>query len=324
MKHDYGNPDRGYSYEWNHLYLGLKNYFDELLFFDFFGKHQELGQEGMQRCLSEMINREKPDVTVFSLYTNQFSHQFIRELNGLTKTLCFFHDDGWRKEFAAEWAPCFDAFTTSDPSGVRKYLRNGLPQAVFLPFGVNTSLFCPSLNLDKDIDVSFIGAWHPYREWLLSRLRKNGVKVEVFGYRWPHGMLNEANMIDVFQRSKISINMTNCPSWDLRYLLSSPRALLNRFRSPKVFEQIKGRHFEIPACGTMQLSYYVDGLEKIFELDDEIVIYQTPEELVDKTLCYLNDPDELERVTINGLNRTLRDHEYGRRFMQVFKSLGWS
>lgn len=323
MKHGYGDPDQGYSYEWNHFYLGLKNYFGDVSFFDFFGAHQSMGQKAMQDALRDKIQKENPDVTIFSLYTDQFSTEFIKCLQDLTKTFCFFHDDGWRKEFVARWAPCFDAFTTSDVMGVRRYARNGLPHAVFVPFGVNESLFCPNPEVEKDIDVSFVGAWHPYREWLISRLRKNGIKIKVFGYRWPGGMLSEAKMIEVFQRSKISINMTNCPSWDVRYLLSSPRALLNRFRSPKVHEQIKGRHFEIPACGTMQLSYYVDGLEKVFELGDEIAIYQSPEELVDKIVSYLNDPEELERITKDGLARVRRDHTYGQRFMQVFQSLGW-
>lgn len=323
MKYDYGDPNRGFSYEWNHFYLGLKKYVDAAHFFDFYCKYKELGQEGMQASLYEMIKADKPNITIFSLSTDQFTPQFICSLQALTKTLCFFHDDTWRKEHTVDWAPRFNAFTTTDPAGVRKYKRIGLDNAVYVPFGVNESLFCPKLNVQKDIDVSFIGAWHPYREWLISRLKAKDINVEVYGYRWPNGMLAEEKMVEVFQRSKISINMTNCPSWDVRYLLSSPRSILNRIRSSKIYEQIKGRHFEIPACGTLQLSYYVDGLEKVFELGEEIIIYQTPEEMVDKVIVYLEDQEELKRVTENGLKRVLDDHSYGHRFLDVFKLLGW-
>jgi len=323
MKYDYNDSNQGKSYEWNHFYLGLKEHIEEVLFFDFWSEFQQKGQNGMQLALQEMIVDKKPDITVFSLYTDQFSTDFIKNLQGLTKTLCFFHDDGWRKDFVAKWAPCFDAFTTTDPSGVRKYQRAGLKHAVFLPFGVNERLFCPNNMLTRDIDLSFVGAWHPYREWLISKLQKADISVEVYGYRWPKGMLTESKMVEVFQRSKISINMTNCPSWDMRYLFSSPRAMLNRFRSPKAYEQIKGRHFEIPACGAMQLSYYVDGLEKQFELGDELIIYQSPEELVDKALYYLQDTEELERISQSGYTRVIKEHSYGQRFLQVFQSLGW-
>lgn len=323
MKYDYGDPERGHSYEWNHFYLGLKDHVKAVCFFDFYGNFQDLGQEGMQSALYQLIEKEQPDVTLFSLYTDQFTTDFIKSLKGLTKTLCFFHDDGWRKSFAEKWAPCFDAFTTSDPAGVRKYERKGLHHAVFVPFGVNEQLFYKDDEIEKDIDISFVGAWHPYREWLVSKLKKQGVDIQTYGYRWPNGMLSEDKMVEVFQRSRISLNMTNCPSWDVRYLFSSPRAILNRLRSPKVYEQIKGRHFEIPACGTMQLSYYVDGLEKLFDLGNELVIYQTPEELVDKTVSYLSDLKELERVSKNGYNRVIKDHTYGQRFLAVFDSLGW-
>jgi len=323
MKHDYGDPSRGYSYEWNHFYLGLKDDVNDVLFFDFFTECQNRGQHGMQVSLQKLIEAEQPDVTIFSLYTDQFGIEFIQSLRALTKTLCFFHDDGWRKEFVARWAPYFDAFTTTDPAGVRKYKQNGLEHVVFVPFGVNEKLFCPNHDLDKDIDISFVGAWHPYREWLISKLRKKGVNVQAYGYRWPDGMLSECEMVEVFQRSRISLNITNCPSWDIRYLLSSPRALLNRIRSPKVYEQIKGRHFEIPACGAVQFSYYVDGLEKLFELGDEIVIYQSPEELVDKVILYLSDDEELERIQKNGYDRVIKEHTYGQRFLKVFENLGW-
>jgi len=324
MKYDYGDPDRGYSYEWNHFYLGLKDHVEEVQFFDFFGKFQEMGQEGMQSSLRKLIKEEQPDVAISSLYTDQFTTDFIKSLKGLTKTLCFFHDDGWRKSFVEKWAPCFDAFTTSDPVGVRKYERKGLHHAVFVPFGVNEQLFYKDDKVEKDIDVSFVGAWHPYREWLVSNLMKQGINIQTYGYRWPNGMLSEGKMVEVFQRSKISLNMTNCPSWDIRYLLSSPRAMLNRIRSPKVYEQIKGRHFEIPACGTMQLSYYVDGLERLFELGEEVVVYQSPEELVEKVTYYLNDPEELAQVQQRGYDRVIKDHTYGQRFLKVFKSLGWT
>lgn len=323
MKYDYGEPERGHSYEWNHFYLGLKPHFEEVAFFDFMSEWKRSGRLGMQQTLKEKILRTQPDVTIFSLYTDQFSLDFVDEIRGYTKTLCFFHDDGWRKDFVSQWAGHFDAFTTSDPNGIKKYLKRGWDHSVYLPFGVNESLFSAEPSLNKDIDVSFVGAWHPYREWLISRLIKAGVKVEVFGYRWPKGMLDSEQMVDLFRRSKISLNLSNCASWDIRYLASSPRAVLNRIRSPKVWEQIKGRHFEIPSCGSMQLSYYVEGLEKLFSIGDEIAIFNTPEELVEKVSFYLKYEDEREMMRQKGEGRVLADHTYGHRFKSVFKGLGW-
>jgi len=323
MKYDYGDPDRGFSYEWNHFYLGLKPSFKEVRFFDYMGELSSRGRDGMHRALQEEVSSYCPDVTIFSLYTDQFSPKVIQQIRQCSKTLCFFHDDGWRKQFVSYWAPHFDAFTTSDPNGLIKYEKRGWKNVVHLPFGVNDALFKPITNVVKDIDVSFVGGWHPYRQWLVSKLRKEGVKVQAYGYGWPTGMVSTEEMIQVFQRSKISLNFSNCSSWDVRYIFSSFKSLKDRLRSKKVWEQIKGRHFEIPACGCMQLSYYVEGLEHLFDIGKEIAIYTTPEELLEKCRFYLEHESEREAVAEAGLTRVMCEHRYADRFTKVFSDLGW-
>lgn len=238
MKYDYGIKERGYSYEWNHFYRSLQGAFKDTLLFDFMDMSEKLGQHGMQQKLLEEIKQKKPDITIFSLFTDQFQSEFISDLRKHTKTFCFFHDDTWRGDYVKYWAPHFDAFTTSDPDGIEKYNRLGLKHACFFPFGVNENLFCRPNNVTKDIDVSFVGGWHPYRQWLLNKLKKAGVNVYVAGHCWPNSMLSTEEMIDVFQRSKISINISNSISYSIAYLLSSPRAILNTLRSPKNKEQL--------------------------------------------------------------------------------------
>ena len=71
-------------------------------------------------------------------------------------------------------------------------------------------------------DVSFVGQYHPHRAWYFRHLKKAGIDVHAWGYGWPNGRLSFNDMIDVFNQSKINLNMSNCVSWDLRYLSSSP------------------------------------------------------------------------------------------------------
>src|SRR5690606_29180250 len=111
------------------------------------------------------------------------------------------------------------------------------------------------------------GQYHPHRAWYFRQLKKAGIDVNAWGYGWPNGRISFNDMIDVFNHSKINLNMSNCVSWDLRYLLSSPNAIkdtLNSLRlaDSKTREMVKARHFEINACGGFQLTYYVEGLER--------------------------------------------------------------
>lgn len=109
MLYDYGIKERGYSYDYYNMYDALKNMLGEsALFFDFMTIYQEKGKQEMNRHLLEFIKKEKPALTIFSLYTDQFIPEVLDEIRNYTKTLCYFWDDQWRIKFATYWAPHFD------------------------------------------------------------------------------------------------------------------------------------------------------------------------------------------------------------------------
>ena len=133
-------------------------------------------------------------------------------------------------------------------------------------------------------------------------------------------------MIQVFNQSKINLNLSNCVSWDLRYLASSPRAVRNTLasvlkRDRKTLEQVKGRHFEINACGSFQLSYYVEGLERCYQIGEEIAIYASPGELVEKIRHYLKYQNERETIAQRGYRRTLTEHTMEKRLAAIFEAV---
>ena len=321
MAYDYGDPARGHSYEYYNFYQSLKALGHEVELFDYMTEYQSLGKEGMNRKLLELAAGTRPALAMFSLYTDQFDQETIRALRQHTRTLCFFHDDTWRVGFSHYWAPQFDYFTTPDVYGVRSYRAMGLENAIHFPFGCNEVLYRKT-GAGHIFDVSFVGAWHPYRQWLVERLRKAGVSVKTAGYRWPEGIVSHDDMVGIFNQSRINLNLSNSASWDARYLASSPRSLLNRVRSPKTAEQLKARHFEINGCGAFQLSYYVEGLETQYAIGHEIAIYLDPDDLLRKVQLYLAEPDLRNQIAQAGYCRTIAEHTFGRRFQHVFDCMG--
>jgi len=323
MEHDYGDVTRGRSYEYYNFYCPLKSAGHDVVLFDYMAQTRQADKAGMNRKLLEMVQRSRPDLVLFSLYTDQFEPEVIDQLRTFTKTFCFFHDDTWRVEFSRFWARHFDFFSTPDIYGVEKYAAIGLSNAIYFPFGCNLDLF-KKIDIAKQYDVSFVGAWHPYREWLVKRLRSAGFSVKTAGYRWPEGIVDHEQMVRIFNESRINLNMSNSASWDARYLLSSPRALLNRLRSPKTIEQLKARHFEISGCGAFQLSYYVEGLEANYAIGREIGIYIGSDDLLAKVEYYLTHEDARAAVAQAGLQRTVTDHSYAARFGRIFHQMGLS
>lgn len=321
MLHAYGDASRELSYEYFNFYQPLQQMGHEVELFDYMSEMRASGKEAMNQKLLARAREWKPAVTLFSLYTDQFDPLVVEELRAHTKTLCFFHDDTWRVEYSRYWAQFFDFFTTPDLHGELKYREIGLTNAIHFPFGCNERLF-RKLDVPKQYDVSFVGSWHPYREWLINRVRKTGIKVEVAGYRWPSGEIDQEGMIRLFNASRINLNLSNCVSWDMRYLASSPTALMSRLRSKKNVEQLKARPFEINGCGAFQLSYYVEGLERCYDINREIAVYADPDDLVEKIRFYLAHEALRESIAAAGSKRTIEEHTFVKRFQNVFQRMG--
>lgn len=322
MLHAYGAPDREYSFEYFNFYGVLKQMGHEVELFDYMGELHALGKEGMNDKLLARVREWQPAVTVFSLYTDQFKAETVNELRSYTKTFCFFHDDTWRVDYSRYWARQFDYFSTPDLRGEIKYHEIGLSNATYFPFGSNERIF-RKLDISKRYDVSFVGSWHPYREWLIRRIQKEGIDVEVVGHRWPKGEIDQEGMVRVFNESRINLNLSNSASWDVRYLASSASALVNRLRSKKSVEQMKARIFEVNGCGAFQLSYFVEGLAHCYEIDREIGVYADPDDLIEKIKFYLAHEELRESMASAAYERTLREHTYTRRFAAIFQRMGF-
>lgn len=321
MLHTYGDPKREYSYEYFNFYQSLKQMGHEVELFDYMGELQTLGKADMNQKLLARVQEWRPTLTLFSLYTDQFEPSVVDQLREHTRTLCFFHDDTWRVEYSRFWACHFDFFTTPDVYGEMKYREIGLQNAIHFPFGCNEQIF-RKMAVPKKYDVSFVGAWHPYREWLIQRLEKSGVKVHVMGYRWPAGEIDQEGMVRLFNESCINLNLSNSAPWDVRYLVSSPRALINRLRSKKNIEQMKARIFEVNGCGAFQLSYYVEGLANCYDIDREIGVYADADDLIEKVKFYLTHDELRESIAASGYEHTLNEHTFANRFAKVFQRMG--
>lgn len=321
MLHTYGNPERELSYEYFNFFLSLQSMGHDVELFDYMTELRAHGREGMNQKLLSRVRESRPELTLFSLYTDQFDPFVINHLRELTKTFCFFHDDTWRVEYSRYWAQQFDFFSTPDLNGELKYRQLGLSNAIYFPFGLNESVFRP-LGISKKYDVSFVGGWHPYRAWLIKRIRKAGIHVEVAGYRWPNGEIDQEGMVRLFNESRINLNLSNSATWDVRYLLSSPHAVINRVHSKKNTEQMKARIFEVNGCAGFQLSYYVEGLANCYAPDREIVVYADADDLVEKVKFYLDNTSERESIAEAGYKRTLSDHTFTKRFQKVFERMG--
>ena len=118
-------------------------------------------------------------------------------------------------------------------------------------------------------------------------------QAHVRGRGWPLGQATQQEVLELYARSKIG--------WNLHHSTGPCNTRL----------------LELPANGVLQICDNKRFLGPIFELDREIVGFDTLEECVEKTRHYLAHDDERRRIAAAGRERAMRDYTEDRMWDRV-------
>jgi spore maturation protein CgeB len=300
MRHDYGDSSRGLSYEEHAFYHSLLMLGHEMLRFDPVATAERAGHGSTSRMLREVAYRYTPDLMFTVLFQDDLDPAVVREISSSAATITFnwFADDHWRYErFSRRWAPAFNWVGTTSRAAFDKYRRDGLSNVLQTQWACNAYLYRP-LDLPKTIDVSFVGQPHGNRRAVIDRLRAAGIGVQTFGLGWPAGRITQREVIEIFNRSKINLNLSNASRGET--------------------EQVKGRDFEVPGCGGFLLTKSSPEIEAYYNVGREIACYESVDDLVDKIRHYLARDAERDAIAAAGYRRTMLDHTYAHRFSALF------
>jgi spore maturation protein CgeB len=307
MEHDYGVPERGPSFEHCNFYPSFKNWerMQEIRHFDFLALAKEHGVPKMSDMLLDTVNKFCPDV-VFGVFFDQQNdprREVLRRIGDSTPatTIGWFCDSHWRYEsFDRPWAEHLDFCVTTSKSGYEKYLADGFAKKAIKSQWAASPTY-KNLNMPPDIDVSFVGQPHGDRRQVIEALASAGINVQVFGTGWGR-RLEFDEMIGVFNRSKINLNLSNALDATLK--------------------QIKGRNFEVPGCGGFLLTGNAENLSDYYVPDKEIVLFESTQEMADKIKHFLMHEGERRAIAEQGYQRTMREHTYAQRFDCIFSRAG--
>lgn len=218
---------------------------------------------------------------------------------------------------------------------------------IHLQMAANPRFYKP-IELPVQYPVSFIGTKYLNREAHLLRLFQAGIDVHTFGAHWPlykpslsdvkarqiprrvasllvwpfrmrwrqfkgrqlpiqnyHGPISDDEMIRVFNQSQIVLGLSD--------VIDS---------SGVIMRHIRLRDFEAPMCGAFYLTGYQEELGEYYEIGEEIVCYDTLDELADKALYYLAHENERRAIAQAGYQRALSEHTWENRFNQLFREIG--
>lgn len=338
-EYDQYNPKRGNSFEYHNFYLQLKNMPHEVRYMPF-DRILEVGRDQYNQELLQIVEDWQPDLVFSFMYTDELNPKILDQIKKKTLSVAWFSDDSWRFwNYSRFWAPHFSYVITTYSWMAERYKKYGQPNVIRSQWGANTTVYQPTvINQDEPRpDVTFVGGWSKPRGQIVEALKKGGVPVEVFGGGWPNARrASDEEMVKLFGISKISLALNPSPGFlnknslgRLAYRRSMDKIvpdfnLYYNLRSwlDRGIPQIKGRHFEIPACGGFLLTSPADDLENFFVPDKEMVLFHGIDDYVEKIKYYLAHDEEREAIAKAGYERTVRDHTYVKRFEDIFQKLG--
>lgn len=147
-------------------------------------------------------------------------------------------------------------------------------RAFYIPQFTDTKRFYYDFDEELKSEVLFVGINTFYRT-AVPALLKRGVKVDVYGPRWPLGIA----------KAEYADNQI------LRKYYSSAKIVLNDTREGmKQFGFISNRIFDATACGALIISDYMPEIEQIY--GDSVPMYHNDEELYELVQYYLMHEDE--------------------------------
>ena len=163
-------------------------------------------------------------------------------------------------------------------------------------------------------EVSFVGAGYHNRQIFFHSLLDLDFKI--WGTEWnlalPLGSVvqeggrrvTSRESVKIFNGSKININLHS--------------STYHRGINP-AGDFVNPRTFEIASCGGFQLVDPRSHLPELFRPGEELICFDSREDLREKIAYYLSHPEERESVALEGKERARRDHTYRKRMGEVLE-----
>lgn len=198
--------------------------------------------------------------------------------------------------FIEEELPIYDEIFSFSKITTRFFKDTQKLNASFLPFGAKK--LAQPVHPNQDIDVLFIGSGDLRRVFILETIRRH---VKVYGDRWSR---NYPLMSDELKARVIDRSV-----WgeQLHQLLFSSKIVLNITRSPFYGAEtgVNLRIFEALAAGAFLLTDYCDELAELFVIGEEIEVFRSSAELVEKVEYYLANPEKRLEIARRGHQKFL-------------------
>ncbi len=289
------------------------SFFYKSFIFDYNSESSNIDVIEMHERLETFIVLNKIDIIFFHYYLACpiFPHYLLTIKNKYGLKIVLFNNDDeiLFSSVGFTYAQLSDAIITTDPVSNLRYKQTGF-NSFFSPDHQDTRIFDSGEVVEKIYDISFIGNIENFgRKEYINCLIQKGFNVNVFGSNSRNGYLTDEEYVDIIKKTKINLNFTR---------ISSHSILLDEFT--EFMNGNKGRPFEISLLGGLTLSERSVALETCFN-DDEILYFNSEEDLIKKVEYLLGNPLEQESIAQKAYKKAVLNYTPEILFNKIFSWL---
>ena len=261
-------------------------------------------------ALRKLIEKEEPDLLIIASSKEQFDIRKVREF--YHKKIVVYDTEGPNFSGYAhpEWIPCVDLILTASLYIEQKY-RKEFPQIRYLPHSVNLErFFMEAGNPERLSDLAFIGRPSPHRTEIFSFLAEYDLRL--YGRKWTHAHIPDAlrkrahGDFDVFDR-------------DVKRILNRTKIFIN-VQQDHYLEMQTLMNMSVTmamACGCCVIAEYVREIDSAFRIGEEILVWNTKEELKQQIDFCLENPEKAKKIAEAGRQRCIKDHDMKHRVQEI-------
>lgn len=152
----------------------------------------------------------------------------------------------------------------------------------------------------RRVDVLWLGKLYGDRRGLLQYLSSNGVQIEAWGPGTHRGAAEASEIPKLIANSHVVLGAGGVG------------------QSARV-QHLKGRDFEIPMARALYLTSYNSELADCFHIGREVLCYANKLDCLETVRWILGEPARAEAIRTAARERSLRDHTWTGRFLELME-----
>ncbi|MDX9714315.1 MAG: glycosyltransferase [Dissulfurispiraceae bacterium] len=263
-----------------------------------------------------LIEKESPDL-IFTVQGYTIPRQILQEVKNLKIPFAaWFMDEPYDSARSISFSRYFTHVFLQDSSSLKYHRHFGNPNTFYLPHGCLPDPLAESPRTYKR-DIALLGNPFQGRLKLVEYLASKGLRVTVAGNAWNKA-LKEFKNIQVVDN--IPLDSTSEFFRETKILLNMHRSSDDFTTNKDVFnpESPNGTLFYIAASAGFQIvDSGRDELKEFFEVNKEIVTFDSESDCYKKIMHYLSHEDERDKIRLAGHKRALQDNTYNKRLEKM-------